>query len=361
MRLFRWLIPFLLLSAAFTTSAQEATEPPVLAVLASAPDTPNARQILSYADYAALTSGAATADAWVDSLQNLYSGPDLSYFHDRVDAQETLIGMPMFAVAQAATWGQPPEHTQLLQGVIDAEAVSAAYAARNYSANPSGALTMYCGPDGCDSGARVNVMLRNPGDPFGGELGRMQPVVFVPLEGQAQLISSPYLPALEASVATASGESPSLADSPDYQTAVRALTESSTLLQAYFVNGEAFGELADAAPLPAYSLAVLAETETDDGVTASITLIFPTQADAEAAVSILETRMETLSTGRSSETFAATLKDRGVLFETQTAEDAETGLGLLQFTFHAPEDERSAYGLLVNAWARRELGWLALA
>jgi len=360
MRLLRWLIPLCLLVSVLGVNAQDAPKPPILAVLASAPDTANARGTLSYADYQALTGGATTEQDWVDSLSGLYSGPSLSYFRDRLADQEALIGVAMFDVAQAATWGQPPEQTDLLQGAFNPLAIIAAYTLRDFSANPNGELTMFCGPDGCDSGHTTQLTMRNPGDPFGGELGRQQPVLLVPLNGQSQLVSSPHLPILEANAAAASGEAASLADAPDYQAAVRALTNASTLLQAYFLSPETFGESVDAAAMPAYTLAVLAETEGDDGRIASLTLIYPTLADAESAIPALETRMETITPGRSGQPFAAMLKERGVLFNTSAVEDAESGLGVLQFVFHPSADESSAYGLLFNSLARRDLDWLAL-
>lgn len=362
MRRVHWFIPLLLLVFAASTSAQDATEPPLLAVLASAPDTANARQWLSYADYQALTDGATTEQAWMDGLaeNNLYSGPDMSYAQTRMSDQEALIGVALVDVAQAATWGFPPEHTVLLQWVFNPLAITAVYALRDFSANPVGELTMFCGPDGCDSGYTTHLDGRNPGDPFGGELGRQQPVLFVPLNGQSQLVSSPDLPTLEASAAAVNGETPSLAEAPDYQAAVHTLTDTSTLLQAYFLGPDTFSEPAEAGELPAFSLAVLAETETDGGRGASITLIYPSLADAEAAAPALEERMETLTPGRSNQPFAAVLKERGVLFSTRTTEDGETGLGVIQLVFEPLEGEGTAYPLLVNSLNRRDLDWLAL-
>lgn len=362
MHRFRWLIPLLLLGAALGASAQDAPLSPVLAVLSSAPDTPQARQFLSYADYAALTDGATTGHDWIVSMldNDLYSGPDMSYAQIRMSDQESLIGVALTDVAQAATWGQPPEQSVLLQGAFNPLAIIAVYALRDFSANPAGELIMFCGPDGCDSGQAVHPAARNPGDPFGGELGRQQPVLFVPLNGQSQLVSSPHLPTLEANAAAASGEAPSLAEALDYQAAVHTLTDASTLLQAYFLNPDTFGEPAEAGELPAFSLAVLAETETDDGRGASITLIYPSLADAEAALPVLEAQMETLTPGRSDQPFASTLKDRGVLFASSAFEDAESGLGVVQMVFEPLEGEGTAFPLLVNSLNRRELDWLAL-
>lgn len=341
-------------------SAQDTPEPPILAVLASAPDTASARQWLSYADYHALTGGATTEQAWLDGvIRNLYSGPDTSGFRAQLSDQELLIGVALLDVAQAANWSQPPEESVLLQGTMNRLAVGDIYALRGFSANPVGELTMFCGPDGCDSGQAIHLDAINPGDPFGGRFGRQQPVLFIPLNGQSQLISSAHLPTLEASAAAANGEAPSLADAPDYQAAVHALTDSSTLLQAHFLSHASFAESAEVAELEVWLLAVLAETETSDGRSASITLIYPSLADAEAAAPVLEARMETTTPGRSDQSFVAMLKEREILFDFSATEDSETGLGVLQIAFQPLEGEGTAYPVLVNSLNRRDLDWLA--
>ena len=354
----RWILLIaLLLVGAFGAAAQEPTPQPVLDVLASAPDTPEAREILSYANYAAMTGGTTDEQSWIDALRTLISGPSLNNFVVQVEDQERLIGLSPFDVGQAATWGLiPPTQVTLLQGATEAAAIEAAHAARDYSQTETAGLALLCGPDGCESGASINPTARDPGNPFGGDLGRQQPVLLVPVADGLQLLSSPTLESLEQAALAAAGEIPSLADSPDYQAAVRAVTDAGTLYQAHFLNAEAFGPAPDdAAALPPYTLAVLAETESAEGLIATVTLVYPTLADAEVAASALESRISSPD----DDSFAATLKERGVLFETSAAEDADTGLGLTQMVLRAPESERSPYSLLINGWYRYELGWLA--
>ncbi|HYO88538.1 MAG TPA: hypothetical protein VER79_07805 [Candidatus Limnocylindrales bacterium] len=364
MRRYSWIMAVLLLvllTGALGVAAQDEPPPPVLAVLASAPDTPEARQELSYADYQALTGGIASEQAWMDALSgNLISGPALSDFLDRVSDQESLIGVPLFSVAQAATWGQVPAQTTLLQGLFDADAIAAAYAAREYSASPVGAFTLFCGPAGCDEGTAINPGERELGDPFGGHLGRQQPVLLAGQGDQMQLISSPVLEVLDASAGAAAGDVPSLADDAAYQAAVRAVTGTGTLLQAHFLNAKAFGPVPEGEALPPYALAVLAETEITEGLLATVTLVYPTLAGAEAAAGAVEGRMEAVVSEFSSMSFTALLKDRGVLFTTSAIEDADTGLGLTQIVFRAPDGEDSPYRLLVQGWMRLDLSWLAL-
>ena len=275
--------------------------------------------------------------------------------------QESLIGVSLFDVAQAATWGQPPPQVTLLQGVMDPAAIEAAYAARGYSVSPAGDFTLFCAPAGCDEGMSLDIDSRNPGDPFGGEIGRAQPVLFASGAAGGQLISSPVLDALGASTAAAAGDDPSLADSPDIQAAVHAVTGDGTLLQAYFLTGKSFGPSPDAADaLPAYGLAVLAETDTPDGRIATVTLVYPALADAEVAAEALEARMESIPSVRRDEPITATLKDLGMLFSVTATEDASTGLGVAQVAFRAPEGEYTAYRLLAQLFMGRDLGWLAI-
>jgi hypothetical protein len=351
----------LMLVGALAVSAQDAP-PPVLAVLASVPDTPEARAYLTYADYAALTGGQMTEDSLIDAFMSsgLMSGPNLSYFEERIATQETLIGVSLFATAQGAEWGSPPEQTMLFQGEFDADAIAAAYAARAYTQEKAGTFLLFCGAAGCDAGSTVDIMNRNPGDPFGGELGAQRPVLFVPGGAQAQLMGSPSLPVLEANAAAAAGTAPSLAESPDYQAAVRAVT-TGALLQAYFLSADVFGPAPEgAAPLTPYSLAVLAETDTEDGPLATVTLVFPSLADAEAAAPALETRLETLPLQTTGDSYAALLKERGILLDVQTSEDGDSGLGLVQMAFRAPDGDASVYRLLVMGLNQRNLPWLAI-
>jgi hypothetical protein len=348
-------------------AAQDA--PPIWDVLANIPDTPEARTAWSYADYAALTGGAADRQVWLDALATASSGPPLQYFLAQVEEQQRLTGVSIFDVAQAATWGQRPADVTLLQGPFDADAIEAAYSVRGFTAEPLGDFTLFCGADGCEAGTQANLGAREPGDPFGGPLGRQQPVLLVPLDGErSQLLSAAPLDVVQAAAETRAGAAPSLADSPAYQAATRAVTADGVLLQAYFVGVDtivSFGrantaEQAQLTPqatesLPPFDFATFAEVERDDGQAASVTLVFPTLAEAETAASLLALRLA----AETETSFGAALQSFDITVSASAAQDADTGLGVAQLTFLAPPGEPSAYRLLIRGWLTAELGWLA--
>ena len=354
-----WLLVGLLLLTLATGLSAQTDPPPMLAVLAAVPDTPNARSVLGYADYAAIMGEATTEDDRLRSLGIVMSGPEFNNVEARLESQETLIGVPMLAMEQGATWGMPPAQAYLYQGAFDPAAIQAAYDARDYSSEALGDLTLFCGPEGCDSGMTVDPAGRQQGDPFGGQLGRPQPVLLAPFSGGSQLISAPAFEVLTASADALDGTVPSLADSPDIQAAVRALLASGDLLQAYFLSPDAVGPSPDGKGLPPSLLLALSENDSEEDRVATVTMVFPSLADAETAAATVEDRIDEVVMDSTGEPFTALLKDRGVLYSVSALEDEDTGLGVLQVVFTTPDDDRSAYGLLVNAWSRRELGWLA--
>jgi hypothetical protein len=374
MHLLKWiLLLMLLLSGPGSALAQDATPPPPLwDVLASIPDTPDARTAWSYVDYHALTGAATDQDSVIAALRQVASGPQLNDLMTQFEDQQRLTGASFFDVAQSATWGQPPGGVILLQGPFDPDAIDAAYSARGYTAETLGEFTRFCAADGCASGTQARLDQREPGDPFGGSLGRQQPVLLIPLaDDRWQLLSAAPLDVVKSVAETRGGAVSSLADRPDYQAAARALTAEGVLLQAYFMGAEAIapgdrGLTAENAPqtpdasdlLPAYDLAALADIESADGSLASVTLVFATVDEAETAAALLEARLSAYVSVRTRAPWLEMLAERGAIFSVTAAEDAESGLGLAQVTFSGPDDAALFY-LLAQSLFARDLGWLA--
>ncbi|MBL8147640.1 MAG: hypothetical protein JNL34_14780 [Anaerolineae bacterium] len=353
----RLLLLYLCLGA-FAASAQD-DRVPILVVLASVPDTPESRATFSYADYAAIM-GEAEGDDRFPPLLQVYSGPSLAYASLRLEEQERLIGVPFFAIEQAASWGLPPGMVTVFQGAFEAEAVQAALEAREFTTSELNGLPLFCGAAGCDQGMRSNLEVREPGDPFGGELARQQPVLFVPLEGVNQLLSSALIETVELSSEVVAGEALSLADNPEVQAAVDAAALGGLLRQALFTDAEWIGPAPDGAkPLPPYRLAVLGEAQTEDRLSASVTLVYETLDEAEAAAAALETRLASYESVRVERPYADLLDERGIVATFSAVEDAETGLAVAQVVFSGPDDALG-YRLLVQGLYNRDLGWLGM-
>ncbi|MBE0690359.1 MAG: hypothetical protein IH587_09595, partial [Anaerolineae bacterium] len=201
MRTFRlWLILAALLAIVLPAGAQDsaAGDQPLLDMLALVPDSPEARaSIVSYVDYRAVEaarSGAAQPESWADwqatrradadayelwvaAFTGVNSGPNvLLTTLQEAEAWPAILGFDFFDVDRALEYGQPPSLAQILYGDFDAGAIVAAYEAASFSAETVGDLTLLCGSTGCENGMQINLNNRNPANPFGGMLGRQEPL-----------------------------------------------------------------------------------------------------------------------------------------------------------------------------------------
>lgn len=363
MRHLRWIVMVIVLLGGVTAgSAQDEAPSPILSILASTPDTPEARAYFSYLDYEAVARGAFDLDTFVRALVGVSSGPDLSNFLRQAESQQQLIGVSVFEMLQGAQWGEPPALATVLQGEFDLAAIEAAYAARDYTTDQAAGLTVFCGPSGCAAGDRLSLENREPGDPFGGHLGRQQPVLLVPLTDEGyQLLSTTSLELVTASAEAATGDAPSLADDPAWQAAVRAVTADGVLRQAWFTTADMVTPQADpVTALSPYELLLMAETGTADGEIASATLVFPTLAEAEAGADSLEQRIEAYQSLVFRAPLLDHLSERGYRYAVSAFEDAETGLGLAQVVIRGDPDQISFYRELVRGLLSRDLGWLGV-
>lgn len=394
----------------FPASAQDAeSESPLLRMLARIPDTPAARDSLTYVDYRALIAArpgaplvedwqafesimdrdGADADLLMGALMGVQSGPAFfgRYFMEG-GAMSEIVGFDPFTIARAAEYGQPPDTVTILEGNFDADAVIAAHEARGYTVDESADLTLLCASDGCDTGNMMNLRDRNPANPFGGDLGRSQPVLL----GESIVASSPSLDALNGAVSAIAGDKDSLADNPDYRAAAEALAGHGAVLQAYFVEPSLIAPLsaaianprlspealealrerlqAEFVPMPFYHLAVLADSATDAEQVALVALVFASEADAQSAADLFPARLEQYVSLAVQQPFAELLADRGVTSIDAEIIPASTGRSVLVLALHAPlpadedEDGRTpasslVYSLLVRAYMQRDLGWLA--
>ncbi len=364
MRHLRWIVLLIvILSGAGASFAQDDRPSPILSILASTPDVPEAREFFSYLDLEAVARGAYDLDTFIQALLGVSSGPDLSNFVHQAETQQELIGVSVFEMLQGAQWGAPPATVTILQGEFDPAAIEAAYAARDYTTDQAAGLTVYCGPAGCDAGSRMSPRDREPGDPFGGNLGRQQPVLLLPLADEGyQLLSSASFEVVTNSAEAATGEAPSLADDPAWQAAVRAVTAGGELRQAYFTTAEMVTPEADpVAPLSPYELLVLAETGTDDGEISSATLVYPALAEAEAAAASLEVRIEAYQSLVFRAPLSDRLREREQTYAVTAFEDADTGLGIMQVVFRGQPNELSFYRELIRGLLSRDLGWLGVS
>lgn len=413
MRKFLLLSLLMLVFGSASVSAQsEDSDSPLLEMLARIPVQSGANEWLTYIDYHAvvaarpgapqihsleeagplLESDSEERSLFTSALMSYQSGPaevpqSLMLADEAIDA----IGIDLYAVERAIQYANPPASVTILEGDFDNEAISSAFAARDYTQTEEDGLTLLCGEAGCDSGMRQDLANRNPANIFGGQLGRSQPVLL----GDEWLASSPSDVALNGVTEAVSGERETLADVPAYRLAAEALSAKGTVLQAYFINPAQIGSslmdillassrltqeqieairerlATDFEPLLPYSLVVLAQVAAEDEDLTVVALVYPDAETAEAAGEILLERIENYTSFAVQRPLNEMLEERGVTsMDTEVVEGDERATLLL--TLHAPlpgtevpddaPTPRSlglVYAIFVRAYQQRDLGWLA--
>lgn len=397
-----------LLLAVLTPAAAQPIDSPFLRMLARVPDTPAAYETFSYADYRALVAarpGAPSVTSWAEyaalnddqqalflsALQGLNSGPD-AFARAFLQSGEmaAAVGFDLLNVERAAAYGNPPAGVTLLEGDFNADAVIAAHEARGYTASHAGDLMLLCGANGCENGLLANLSDRNPANPFGGELGRNQPV----LVGQRLVASSPSSDALALVEATLAGKAASLSDQPDYRAAAEAITANGTLLQALFIRPADILPLSSAGadnpaltardrqtlldrlraafvPLPQYTLIAFADTLVGGEQVTIVALVYTNQADALATAALFPAQLEDAQSFLVKRPFRDVLTERGVTAAEAAVCNASTKRSVVTITLRSPlpaavaaAGERPAalsrvYAMLARAYYARDLGWLA--
>ena len=227
-----------------------------MTALGSVPDTLDLRQqLVSWIDYAALVEsreGAAhpasieallalldakdpAARLWMAALNGAASGSGrlLRYLFDGGPEWPRMVGFDFTDVRSELAFGQPPGDGIVLQGEFDPDRIGAALSARDFTSTDAGPFTLWCRSDGCDKGLEVDVAGRDPADPFGGELGRRQPLAV----SEGTLLSSAAIDTVDAMLAATVDAGPSLADDGSYAAVAEAMAAEGTLIQATLVPG----------------------------------------------------------------------------------------------------------------------------
>jgi hypothetical protein len=377
-------------------SAQEEETPPILQILALVPDT--ARQgLVGYSDVRAAEQarpGAAQPESFAELMQlrdaeddsaNLwvgaFPGSGFGMAQYLLNAGETLpqvMGFDLLDIDRAVTFGEPPAVGDIFMGDFNRAAINLVLTEQGFVENEVNGLQAWCGEAGCDRGTQTNLTQRDPALLFGGDLGRKQPIVLT----EDFLFSSADLNVIEAMTERAKGEKRSLAEVPEYQTAVKAMTsDPDTLLrQAYFVHPlqiNPYGltsslvfemlentdmeELSDNVEearaaiqelygeLPAYRLVAYADYADADYQYASVILVYEDVADAQTAVELIPQRIEIAQSTVTRRPLKTLLEERGAeLTSPMLIEDEATGLSAAVFLwrYSHPATERGEMGLM---------------
>ena len=388
----RKLLITLLVLASSVVMAQDTSTPepepsPFRRALSLIPDIPLVREatpLFSYADYhaslasrgierpARLAEFMADKDAYGPILPALpIAGPPnlLTYLAAGGEDYPATVGFDFFEVSQGIEVGMPPGAGQILLGDFSADAVEAAYTARDYVVEREGETgVLLCPEAGCDTGAEIDFRGILRGNPFGGELGRKEPLFVT----DGVLLNSPHFPMLEAMAATYEGSAGSLADAPEMQAVADLLDDYPYVMSVMAVSPLSLGTVdlsfmddevraqtlegltsaLESMPLAPYQVAAFASTA-DETNEYGLTLLVYANADAarEAAASI-DQRLAAMESIRiPGRTYAELFDGVGTLEPSAVVTDEATGLSvvIVRASKPLPSNEPGENGMVMGS------------
>ena len=317
---------------------------------------PGAAQPRSTEEWMALQeAGEAPFDLWLTDFVALASGSSRlrQAFVAGGEDWPSLLGFDFFDVDRELHFGNPPDDGLVLAGAFEPDAIASAHTARGFTSADGGNGVLLCGAGGCDEGHALNLDLREPADPFGGQLGQQQPLL---VSGET-LLSSASIDTVEAMGAASDSTGASLADDPAVRTTLGAIPDDALLRQLTLVPPQLLvpyvGSLVDDAvtaeelllklerfapePMPQYRLAMLADTATPDEQITYIVLAYDTEADARSAAAALPGRIEALDSIDERRPLRELFKDQGVTDIVAVVHVAPDGSGVATvLEMHAP-------------------------
>jgi hypothetical protein len=333
------------------------------------------------------------AQRWFAAARGIASGPSdlLTGLLSDGLAWPEVVGFDFASIHRAIAFGTPPANGTALIGSFDPAAIVTAYEGRGYTSTPVGRRTLLCPAAGCDTGQEVDLADRDPGVPFGGRLGRKEPLAV----SATELLSSADIGVIEQMLATADADAPSLADVGPLRAVASAAADDLVLIQATLLpaslmmgapdlagmigatpaEAEALlHELDGLAPLaPALAAAIVdGATSTDQVVT--IALAYPEVNEASAAAEAIAGRLATVRSIARDVPLSDLLEERGVTsVATRVSEPGPDGWVAAVVALRAPlaDDESTdsgglapssaLYRLFLDLVQSRDLLWLAPA
>jgi hypothetical protein len=413
----------LVLMSVSISVAQDATEepdepttdtPPVLELLSLVPASINfsGSNFIGFSDFNAAIAtrdGAVDYESWDEFQADLDDGTEagslliqslpLSGFtgaqyllYGGAEMPE-LMGFDFFDLDASLNYGVPPAQVTLYQGEFDADQIDAALTNSGYVSDELDGAPYWCAEAGCDTGMMQDLPNRNPANLFGGDLGRRFPVLLM----DDVVAASASDTEVEAVSEVYQGENESLADDPNFQTAVSAMygsfdvEDQPQLRQAYFVPADAVAIVNDPAfftqmteeqiaairerlmtempdPLPLYQLVSLGDFGNSTHQYAQVVLVYSDEADAQTAIEIVSQRLETMNSMRLAKSVQEILDDRQMeLLEPVVYADEATGQYAAVFNFEYPLPTRGeqlemaglGYRLFLDMIFSRDMLWIA--
>jgi hypothetical protein len=366
---------------------------------------------LSYVDYRAVESGRPGAAApasldgllamdaaddpaahrWFAAASGIASGPSdlMAGLLSFGAAWPTTVGFDFFDIDRALAFSTPPASGLVLLGDFDPEAIGAAHAARDYTTSERAGHTLLCASSGCEEGLRIDLANVDAAVPFGGRLGRSEPLAV----SLADILSSPDITTLEAMLSTAAEETPSLAADPAFRALAQAPADDASIIQATLLPGPTLAlspdlagflgaspdevdgwllELEALPPLPVPSAVALVDGAAGDEQVVTIALAYADPDDAGIAAESVAARLGSVRSLTSDVPVAELLAGRGLTGTSTRVEPAGpdgTSVAVVELraplASDAPDPDAGSlapssglYRLLVSMVASRDILWL---
>ncbi|MFW5772739.1 MAG: hypothetical protein ACOCZH_05375 [Phototrophicaceae bacterium] len=385
---FRWLMMLMLVSLVLVpvVAQDNAAEDghPLLELLGFVPAEMVAAESffdLSYVDFRAFEAAVGIArppdtdlggddfSNWVNQSSRLVAGP--SFLPDvfiRQDAMREVVGFTVFDIDRALMFGAPPSNGTVLAGdpdaLTDPLVLGEKFRELGFKAQDvDGGFTLWQHSE--RDGFEVDIENRDPANPFGGQLGRAEPVAMTP----GYLLNSADIDTVQAMIDSATdANSLALSDLPEFVALVEAITQDSPLIQAHFLSPADVGfipgdpmaiimgqdapnVLADYGPLPVYSMGVLADTQDGDNAVHMAALVY---ADAEDAAIAAEELAQRVASQRLPLNADETVLERfGATVESAVYESANGFTVALARVHYPPSADTTVVpGLMYNNWVR---------
>jgi len=280
--------------------------------------------ILSWADIAGYCEAAGiekpdsfadeTMKVWIQIGQRIPMNDDTIFLFMNAPWAD-IVGFSPWDIDQVALAGEPPEQLRIYSGRFDPERIEQAFAQWNYSASVNGDFRVLVNPDdGLDPSRDLDRYA----------LGRFNHVGVT----ESLVIASRSADILAAAIDVASNDAESIADSDLFADVAKAIDGmhgfmllNGSLLGSPIVNPGAFS---DGETIPPARLLLGGITANKDGQETTLIADLGDPADAEAAVPVVQERIETLTSPISKRPFTEDLADYEV--------DTPKGTGLVRVT-----------------------------
>jgi hypothetical protein len=361
-------------------NAQASASSPLQAMLKLVPDSPDTHNFTlspSYVDYNAILAAAGVKkpissaallamsrdeqDLFYRALMRVTAGSGANYLRQYLTDMPQLVGFDWFDVNQDMTVGAPPKILKIYGANYDPAKVGAALSARGFEKQEIQGVTVWShGEDNA-----ISLKDREPGDPFGGELGLAARIALFP----GYIANTRAWPLMNDVISAYKGGRKSLADAPDYRTMVDAImAQKGQLLQAMFISPNDMNALPEMpigtpkAPrvdlssykdLPAYTMAAFTDHQDGELQVHTIAALYSDEKTATQAADELRNRLAGFDPGKIYTIREVTVDKASVYKDDSTRMAA----AIVSLRYPTPQEPRSGElpvqpGLLLHIWVR---------